>query len=950
MTTLFQNILTASFHGSIVILVILLLRPLLRRAPRKFLCFLWLLAGIRLLMPFEIPSSMSLQPQVTPETLWEQPAPAWKSHPETFTAEEILASQAEMQDETLPEEGENLHTETPEEARFTWRSLLPIGWLTVAAGFAVYSAVSYASLRRRVRDAKKIPGGWEAKNIDTAFILGFARPQIYIPQGMPPETRKHILAHERTHLEKGDHWFKMVGFLALALHWFNPLVWVSYILLCKDIEMACDERVVQFMELPERKEYSAALLECSTGRAHFAASPVAFGEVSVKERIKSVLNYRKPSFWVGLLALAAIVFVTVCLVTNPETADPNAAIAEAAEKPFAVPEMPPMEENPDWGFTIQAKAESPTDLRITYGVGQEGSTWDGTALTLENGYWLERWNGESWERLETLMKTPSLKDAFGMEFINEEGIVYPIVDELDLTLNYGTLSEGDYRIGRELTRQGETKPFYAWFHIYDSYLTPEQQNALARCENSFAKVLAGTFQCTLFESSGQGELWPTVRLTKENGRYRVDAYVGDVCYGTEILDSAEVNLESWNWDAPFHQGENKQVRFPEETSYIRSDEICFCLYWADQDGTTYEETDTYAFYDNGALKSIDRLVERRGTDGTSVFSRRMLTVENTRNSYWTVDDTETYSVQDSFDAAVESPWKIHFRVDDDYLNPESGEVWMALSDSVGVSKITTDGSYWLEKKVKVNDGLNTRWERLIPTDSSWGDETYRVLSKTAVVQVDWTKDYGRLEPGVYRMGKRFYQEEESIIQYAEFAIYPSGTVQGEGGEEAFQRVTKALEQLLSGSYHLKRNYGNAGGERDEFWKWNNVCVWDIYHGETYSHSAVETDQAEIFYDQWYSWMPWVVNPDYTNILFPEGVSVISDEEVTFATSYTGGVGRLNLWTFRFDDQGNLTDIIEKERKSITDGAWMTTMEIQIQDTPASEIQSWVETQMAKQNG
>lgn len=122
-----------------------------------------------------------------------------------------------------------------------------------------------------------------------------------------------------------------------------------------------------------------------------------------------------------------------------------------------------------------------------------------------------------------------------------------------------------------------------------------------------------------------------------------------------------------------------------------------------------------------------------------------------------------------------------------------------------------------------------------------------------------------------------------------------------------------------------------------------MCVWDIYRGEIYSHSAV-------FYDQWYSWMPWVVNPDYTNILFPEGVSVISDEEVTFATSYTGGVGRLNLWTFRFDDQGNLTDIIEKERKSITDGAWMTTMEIQIQDTPTSEIQSWVETQMEKQNG
>ena len=167
--------------------------------------------------------------------------------------------------------------------------------------------------------------------------MGFIRPNIYIPMGLSPTVRKHILAHERTHLEKGDHWFKMVGFLALALHWFNPLVWIAYVLLCKDIEIACDQRVVQFMELEERKSYSAALLSCSTRRAHYAACPVAFGEVSVKHRIKTILNYRRPSFWVSLLAVIAIVFVAVCLLTNPpENADAPALTGETTQEQEAL--------------------------------------------------------------------------------------------------------------------------------------------------------------------------------------------------------------------------------------------------------------------------------------------------------------------------------------------------------------------------------------------------------------------------------------------------------------------------------------------------------------------------------------------------------------------------------------------------------------------------------------
>ena len=269
-----RNLLTASIHGSVVILAVILLRLILRKTPKKYICLLWLLAGIRLLIPIEIRSDLSLQPSFT--------LPAF---------------------------------------RFSgagWAAVLPWLWGFVAAGFAVFSLVSYGKLKRRVKDAVRVRGGWESDKIDTAFILGFIKPRIYIPKGMTKTSQKYILEHERTHMDKGDHWIKMIGFLALALHWFNPLVWVAYILLCKDIEMACDERVVQFLELDERKSYSAALLSCSSRQLHLSANPVAFGEVSVKQRILNVLNYKKPSFWLSLLGVIAFFFVALCLLTSPE--------------------------------------------------------------------------------------------------------------------------------------------------------------------------------------------------------------------------------------------------------------------------------------------------------------------------------------------------------------------------------------------------------------------------------------------------------------------------------------------------------------------------------------------------------------------------------------------------------------------------------------------------------
>ena len=340
MEQFFINLLNASFHGSIVILAVIVLRFLLKKTPKKFFCMLWLLAGIRLLMPFEIQSTMSLQPN--PEPMMQQMSqyesldftpeapivPMPQENRQEAEAEAPVFNITPAENTAVVQETV-VHQETA--PAINWMSLIPWIWLTVASFFLIYTFYAYFKLRLQVREAVKIEGGWECDRIETAFILGFIRPQIYIPMGLSAMVRKYILAHERTHLEKGDHWFKMIGFIALALHWFNPLVWVAYILLCKDIEMACDERVVQFMELPERKAYSAALLNCSTNKAHFAACPVAFGEVSVKHRIKSVLKYKKPSFWISLAGVIAIIFVAVCLVTSPTEKGSEAVIADGME-------------------------------------------------------------------------------------------------------------------------------------------------------------------------------------------------------------------------------------------------------------------------------------------------------------------------------------------------------------------------------------------------------------------------------------------------------------------------------------------------------------------------------------------------------------------------------------------------------------------------------------------
>ncbi len=501
MQTVFQNVLTASFHGSVVIGAVMILRLFLRGTPKKFLCLLWLLAGLRLLMPFEIKSDLSLQPelpgvsqvQIAPMSPMTDilPIPAPEDQP-VFQIQQPVQTAPEAEEAVPAVPAETVTREKGAD----WASLIPWLWLSAACCFGIYIVFSYVALRIRVREAVKIPGGWECDRIETAFILGFIRPKIYIPMGLPRSVRKHILAHERTHLEKGDHWFKMIGFIALAIHWFNPLVWVAYILLCKDIEMACDERVVQFMELEERKSYSAALLCCSTNRTHLGVCPVAFGEVSVKERIRSVLKYKKPGFWISLLGVLAVAFVAVCLLTSPAEAENEASAATQETQSRIFAENMPREEILD----AIAKGIAELAARESYYVQRESTQKDGSEEPTVQEY---RRHGENalvlYQSMGSYMSSYLSFEGmtayhYGDAWVREEMNVLPNLWLRDLSLNSvrevqeGIFAEGTLAAKEASVLSGDTLQILADWESYNGKTYPVAVSYTFREDGTLASI------------------------------------------------------------------------------------------------------------------------------------------------------------------------------------------------------------------------------------------------------------------------------------------------------------------------------------------------------------------------------------------------------------------------------------------------------------------------------
>ena len=318
MAAVFLKLLNLSISASWLVLAVLVLRLISKRSPKWVNVLLWCIVALRLVLPFSIESALSLIPSaetVSPAAVQFDPAP-------TITSGVSVIDNAV--NPSLSEHFAAVPTASVNPL-YVWAYLAGWVWLIGLGAMLLYALVSYLRLRRRVSVSLPVQDHiYLCDAISSPFILGVVKPHIYLPSGLDEVQRQNVLAHEQAHLARRDHWWKPLGFALLAVYWFNPVLWLAYTLLCRDIELACDERVIRTMDESAVKTYSTVLLACSMPRKAAITCPLAFGEVGVKERVRNALHYKKPAFWVVAASVTVCVVVAVCFLTDPPT-DTDAA-------------------------------------------------------------------------------------------------------------------------------------------------------------------------------------------------------------------------------------------------------------------------------------------------------------------------------------------------------------------------------------------------------------------------------------------------------------------------------------------------------------------------------------------------------------------------------------------------------------------------------------------------
>ena len=311
MSDLFLKIVNMSISASWLVAAVLILRLVLKKAPKWVNVLLWGIVAVRLICPFSFESALSLIPsaETFPEKIISGPSFDVQTGitPIDNRINDYLGDRY-FEGVTVPtNNGNNVMT------------ILTIVWTIGILLLVAYTVISYWRLHREIDTAVRYKDNiFQSENVSSPFVLGIINPRIYLPFSMNEQDMEHIVAHEQAHICRKDHWWKPLGFLLLTIHWFNPLMWLAYVLLCRDIELACDEKVIKELGNEQRADYTQALVACSVNRRMIAACPLAFGEVGVKERVKSVMNYKKPAFWVIIIAVIVCVGVAVCFLTNPK--------------------------------------------------------------------------------------------------------------------------------------------------------------------------------------------------------------------------------------------------------------------------------------------------------------------------------------------------------------------------------------------------------------------------------------------------------------------------------------------------------------------------------------------------------------------------------------------------------------------------------------------------------
>lgn len=314
MDSLFTSVLEISWQAGLIALAVMAVRPLLRRAPRRAVCMLWLLVALRLLLPARLTVE-------SPVSLQQPESPPIQAYQELRQQEKVYVS---APPERRPEMAGPVAAQG-----FALLDQLPAIWLTGVGCMALYMALSLLRMRWRLRAAPRIQDNvYRCTDWSTPFVLGVLAPRIYVPETVSEQDFPQVLAHERCHIRRWDHVWKPLAFLLLAVNWFNPVLWAAYVLLGRDMERACDEMVLKNADAAQRAAYSRALVACAAQPKMAAVCPLAFGEVAVKERVKNVLNYKKPALWAVILLVVAAAIISVCLLTKPAGKDAGVPDAE----------------------------------------------------------------------------------------------------------------------------------------------------------------------------------------------------------------------------------------------------------------------------------------------------------------------------------------------------------------------------------------------------------------------------------------------------------------------------------------------------------------------------------------------------------------------------------------------------------------------------------------------
>ena len=319
MNELFLKIINMSISASWLILAVLILRLVLKKAPKWVNVLLWGIVAVRLICPLSFESALSLIPssETIPLDIEMAAKPTIDSGVPAINSvvNPVLSSFAPPQ-----------HVLTSANPLQIWIPILNIIWLIGVGALLLYTAVSYWRLCRKVDTAVRYKGNiFQSENVSSPFVLGIIKPRIYLPFNMNGQDLEHVVAHEQAHIRRKDHWWKPLGFLLLTIHWFNPLIWIAYYFLCKDIELACDEYAIKDMSDSQRAAYSQTLLSCTANQRIFAACPLAFGSKNVKTRIRAVLSYRKPHTWIITVTAILVLAVVACFMTNPRQSKESTA-------------------------------------------------------------------------------------------------------------------------------------------------------------------------------------------------------------------------------------------------------------------------------------------------------------------------------------------------------------------------------------------------------------------------------------------------------------------------------------------------------------------------------------------------------------------------------------------------------------------------------------------------